>query len=291
MPPPPAGPPLGAPAMGGPDDKAGLLPGSSKPKAKKNSSLVAHLSPRAIVQVFLTLLTLGTSVVGFTYSIVFREYLVISLVENYDGDLKSEVLPCVRSTLDVCANHKDDQCWDRCCPPQYTCSRHPMVGLYCQDGNNVCGGGDPQKEEWCMQFADISKTCRTQVCIQKDMIFRMTGPAMGLAALAVLFDVIDAVLFIAAPDVVVCKSGLNLMSSMMKWMAFGIIIGGGTQEFMGQLYAARCFNGSGMNTVALTVNYLISFLVSQAISALLSLVLSPISAYYGGKLIGVPYVK
>ena len=65
----------------------------------------------------------------------------------------------------------------------------------------------------------------TQVCITKDMLFRMTAPAMALSALAVFFDVIDTVLFVAAPDVVVCKSGLNLLSSMTKWLAFGVITG------------------------------------------------------------------
>lgn len=266
--------------------------GAGGPKRKpKRMSVITHLSPRALVQVFLTLLALGSAIVAFIFSIIFRDYLTNQLDANFKGGLKSEVLPCIRSTLDLCANDRDDQCWDRCCPPGYTCWISPTVGLYCQDGMNVCGGGDTKKFEECLEYADIPQTCQTPGCRKKEMIHGMTLPAFVLAGAGVVIDTIDGVLFFAAPDAVVCKSFMNLASSCVKWIAFGVVLGAGTQEFMKDLYENQCFNKVGMSTVALTGEYLVSFVVAEVISALLSLVLAPISAYYGGKLIGVPYVK
>lgn len=217
--------------------------------------------------------------------------LTKELKKNYTGDLKSNILPCIRSTLDLCANDKDDECWDRCCPPGYICERSPTVGLYCQDGANVCGGGDPAKIIWCQDYADIPAQCKTEVCMKKQMVEEMTLPAFFMSGLGVLLDVIDGVMFFATPDAVIAKSSLNLGASCIKWVAFGIILGAGTQDFMAELYEMQCFNKEGMTAVAQTGQYLVSFVVSQVISALLSLVLAPISAYYGGKLVGVPYVK
>lgn len=74
-------------------------------------------------------------------------------------------------------------------------------------------------------------------------------------------------------------------------MAFMVVIGAGTQDFITELYDGQCFNKDGMTAVQETGQYLVSFIVSETISGMLSLMLAPISAYYGGKLIGVPYVK
>lgn len=222
---------------------------------------------------------------------MFRDYLLTQLEANYKGALKSEVLPCLRSTLDVCGNDRDDQCWDRCCPPGYVCQRSPLVGLYCQDGSNVCGGGDPVKFKWCRDFADIPLSCKSEVCQNKAMVHDMTLPAFFLAGIGVVFDVIDCVIFFATPDAVACKAGVNLASSLVKWIAFCVVLGAGTEDFMTELYDNQCFNKDGMAAVQETGQYLVSFVVCEVISGLLSLMLAPISAYYGGKLIGVPYVK
>eukprot|EP00391_Amoebophrya_sp_Ameob2_P007409 CAMPEP_0178987232 /NCGR_PEP_ID=MMETSP0795-20121207/3151_1 /TAXON_ID=88552 /ORGANISM="Amoebophrya sp., Strain Ameob2" /LENGTH=290 /DNA_ID=CAMNT_0020678393 /DNA_START=673 /DNA_END=1545 /DNA_ORIENTATION=- len=265
--------------------------GAAKKPGKK-LSIIKHLSPRAIIQVFLTVLALGSAVVAFVFSIIFQDYLTVQLEANYEGTLKSEILPCIRSTLqDQCNNQINDQCWDRCCPPGYICERSPVVGLYCQDGGTVCGGGEDKKANWCRDFADIPGTCKSEVCQTKAMVHDMTLPAFFLAGLGVVADVVDCVVFFAVPDSVQCKAGVNLFSSCVKWVAFGVILGAGTQQFMTDLYDNQCFNKEGMTMVQETGQFLVSFVVSEVISALISLILAPISAYYGGKLIGVPYVK
>lgn len=296
VPSPPPPPPLGNSSGAGPSQLgATQTTDASSPSIKKTPmtkvSIIKHLSPRSIVQVFLTVLALGTGIVAFVFAIVFRDYLINQLEANYKGPLKSEILPCLRSTLDVCGNDKYFQCWDKCCPPGYVCERSPTVGLYCQDGANACGGSEMTKFTWCRDFADIPMMCKSTVCQDKEMVHDMTLPAFFLAGIGVQMDVIDSVIFFAAPDSVQCKAGVNLMSSLVKWLAFGVVLGAGTLDFMSDLYDNQCFNGEGMTAVQTTGELFYSFVVMEIISALLSLMLAPISAYYGGKLIGVPYVK
>merc|ERR1719247_2031637 len=119
----------------------------------------------------------------------------------------------------------------------------------------------------------------------------MTVWAFVLAGLGVLLDIIDVVMFFAAPDAVVFKSVMNVSSACVKWIAFGVVIGAGSVEFMAKLYESGCYNKDGMKMVNDAGETLIAYLTVQVVSAVFSLVLAPISAYYGGKLVGVPYVK
>ena len=47
--------------------------------------------------------------------------------------------------------------------------------------------------------------------------------AFVMAGLGVLLDIIDVVMFFAAPDAVVFKSVVNICSSCAKWIAFGVV--------------------------------------------------------------------
>lgn len=281
--------PPAAPDAGG--DAAKSSAATKKKNIKAKIGAIKHLSPRAIVQVFLTTLCVGSALIAFIFAVIFDTMLTEDLMENQEGSLKSQILPCMRSVLPVCGNDVDDQCWDRCCPPGYVCQRSPTVGLYCQDGNNICGGGDSKKFAWCNDYADIPKKCKTDVCQQRDLVHSITMPTFALAGLAVMLDLVDCVIFFAAPDAVTWKSGVNLLSSCIKWIAFGLILSAGTQSFVSDLYDMQCYNREVMAGVQKTGQYLVSYVTTQVISALLSLILAPISAFYGGKLIGVPYVK
>ena len=68
-------------------------------------------------------------------------------------------------------------------------------------------------------------------------------------------------------------------------------VGSGAKEFMQELIEARCYNNSGMEMVRTASEELLFYIILQVASAVLSLILAPLSAYFGGKLIGVPYVK
>lgn len=242
---------------------------------------------RAVLQVFLTGLTLATAITAFTFAFVFEKFLD-QMSENFRGELQSTYLPCIRSTLDQCSNANTDKCWSYCCPPAsgYFCFRSPVVGLMCQDSTSVCGDNN-----WCRDFADIPQTCATEVCKNHKLVTRTTSWSYMLAAVGIVLDLVDIITIFTFPDAVVFKSGVNIFSSLMKWLAFGVVIGAGTSEFMSELGTAQCFNADGMQLVKDASGFFISYAIVQVISAIFSMCLAPISAFWGGQLRGVPYVK
>ncbi|CAJ1344236.1 unnamed protein product [Effrenium voratum] len=249
--------------------------------------MAKRCSTRAVMQIFLTGMCLATAIASFTFAFVFEQFMD-QLTENYRGELGSENLPCMRSTLDACNDGTMDQCRDICCPPGYSCSRSPIVGLYCDHGLTMCGDFN-----WCRDFADISRTCATSVCKTNQMVTRVTAWSYILAAIGIFLDLVDIITIFTLPDAVVFKAGTNIFSSLVKWLAFGLVVGAGTQGFMSELEQARCFNSVGMQLVADAGGLFVSYAIVQVVSATLSLVLAPFSAYFGGKLQGgeVPYVK
>lgn len=255
------------------------------------------ISPRAIVQVFLTLLTLASSIAAFVFSIIFVQFLNVELPNNFVGPLVSEILPCIRSTLDVCSNEIEDVCWDKCCPMGYICKIAPIEGLYCQDASTDCQSVvegeniDVAKFNWCRNLADITKQCKNDVCERNSMIQGMASPVVFICLIAVILDVVDLFTFCVAPDSVRWKSTINILCSCCKWMAFGAIIGTGTQQFLIDLHENGCYNITGQEAVQQTILYFLTFCVACGTSAVCSLCEAPFSAYYGGKLVGVPYVK
>ncbi|CAK9094424.1 unnamed protein product [Durusdinium trenchii] len=240
--------------------------------------MAKRCSTRAVIQIFVTGMCLATAITSFTFAFVFEQFMD-QLTENYRGELRSENLPCIRSTLDDCSNAIEDKCLE---PKKGTLgSRSPIVGLYCQDGLTTCG--DPN---WCRDFADISRTCLTPVCKTNTMITRITAWSYILAAIGIFLDLVDIITIFTLPDAVVFKAGTNVFSSLVKWLAFGLVVGAGTQGFMSELEQARCFNDVGMQLVADAGGLFVSYAIVQVVSATLSLVLAPFSAYFGGKLQG-----
>lgn len=241
---------------------------------------------RAFVQVFLTGFTLVTAMTAVYFAYIFGNS-VDQMTENHrSNDLKSTNLPCIRSTLDACGGSRIDKCWDYCCPPGYFCEISPIVGLLCKDGEVQCGDYN-----WCRDFADIPNTCATEVCQTAAMVERTGKWSFVLSCVGVFLDLIDVITIFTLPDQVVFKSGVNIFSFLMKLVAFGVVLGAGTQTFITDLEEARCFNDGGMALVANSEGYFYSYATLQIISAVLSFLLAPLSAYYGGKLQGVPYVK
>mmetsp|Transcript_34717 Transcript_34717/g.63066 ORF Transcript_34717/g.63066 Transcript_34717/m.63066 type:complete len:250 (-) Transcript_34717:70-819(-) len=249
--------------------------------------MVGRCGTRGIIQIVLTGASLASAITSFTFAYIFEQFMD-QMTENYRGELRSQNLPCLRSTLDGCDNAVVDKCWDYCCPPGYFCSRSPIVGLYCQHGSTQCG-----EHNWCRDFADIPRTCATSVCKTNQMVTRVTAWAYILASIGIFLDHVDIIIIFTLPDAVVLKAGVNVFSSLVKWLAFGVVVGAGTQGYLSEMEQARCFNSEGMQLVADAGGMFISWSFSQVVSALLSLVLAPFSAYFGGKLtVGeVPHVK
>lgn len=253
-------------------------------------ALRGQLTPRAISQVFLTVLTLATAVTAFLFSFYFQIY-----VEQMRGNFRGEIemkqgasLPCVRHTLDSCDNTQEDQCWARCCPQGYICRRSPIVGLHCEDGTVTCGN-----YLWCRDFADISDKCQTDPCKSQRRVSRTGSWCYILSAIGVLLDIIDVMIFCVRTlqHNVLLKSTINISSSIVKWIAFGIAIAAGTAQFLSELNASQCYNQDGMHMCTMAAEMFLSYVVLQITSAIFSLVVAPMSAYWGGTLLGMPYVK
>jgi len=244
------------------------------------------LPVRGLIQVLLTTMTLTTACVAVALAYIFGNY-IDQMSENFRGALRSTNLPCIRSTMDDCQATKVDKCWDYCCPPGYYCARSPIVGLYCKDGTYECGD-----HNWCRDFADIPETCPTQTCKDFKMLERVSSWSYVLACIGIFLDLLDIITIFTLPDSVIFKSGVNIFSSLMKWVAFGTVVGAGTSDFLSDLDEARCFNSEGMTMVANAEATYYSYAIAQVLSASLSVVLAPISAYYGGRVTGgVPLVK
>jgi len=123
------------------------------------------------------------------------------------------------------------------------------------------------------------------------MVKRVTKMCYILASVGIVLDLMDIIAIIMLPDLVICKSGTNILASLMKWIAFGLILGAETGSFLDSVTEAACYNQDGQQMVKDAKSMFLSYVVVQIISACLSIVLAPFSAYYGGKLSGVPYVK
>mmetsp|Transcript_63122 Transcript_63122/g.133252 ORF Transcript_63122/g.133252 Transcript_63122/m.133252 type:complete len:248 (+) Transcript_63122:61-804(+) len=240
---------------------------------------------RAIVQIVLTGMTLVTSVLAFVWAFYFEQFMD-EMTTNYKGELTTTFLPCLRSTLDTCENSNQDECYTYCCPSGYYCSISPLVGLYCQDGTNAC-----TDHNWCRDFADIPGTCATTICQAHETVLRVLAWSFILSAVGIVLDVVDIISMLTVPDAVVMKSGANVLSCLIKFIAFAAIIGAGSWAFLAELTEAECFNSDGMNLVGAASGAYLLYCVLQCVSACLSLCLAPLSAYYGGKIYGVPYVK
>jgi len=129
------------------------------------------------------------------------------------------------------------------------------------------------------------------MCKDYHMVKRVTKMCYILAAIGIVLDLMDIIAIIMLPDLVICKSGTNILASLMKWIAFGLILGAETDAFLDDLTNAKCYNQEGQQMVKDAKSVFLSYVLMQIISACLSLILAPFSAYYGGKLSGVPYVK
>jgi hypothetical protein len=247
------------------------------------------LGTRGVVQIVLTCLTLATAVTAFAFAFFFEQNMD-DLYENFRGPMVkhggSEYRPCVRATLDTCSNKDHDRCNAACCPAGYDCMIASTVGLYCQERNTKCGD-----RRWCLDLADILQTCPTETCEYHKMVGRASTWSYILSALGVFLDLSDVITFLRFPDAIVCKSAINVFSSLVKWIAFGSVLGASTASFLSELEAASCFNPDGIALVADSGGVFLSYASLQVISAILSVTLAPFSAYWGGKLAGVPYVK
>merc|ERR1712176_1035850 len=138
--------------------------------------------------------------------------------------------------------------------------RSPIVGLLCQDGTVSCGN-----HNYCRDFADIPRTCPTETCKNRKMVARVTSWGYFLSAMGIFLDLVDIITIFTLPDAVIFKSGINVLSSLMKFVAFGMVMGAGTQRFLADLKAAQCYDPDGMEMVSNAETMFFSYAVIQVV--------------------------
>lgn len=253
--------------------------GFKKPKERKS---IFHYCPRipshAPCQVIITLLQIGTSVFSFIFVAILQDH-VVRLNDSYEGEVKNEDHPCARRTLPTCNAETQDYCRIECCPPSYICIRDPTVGIYCQEETTTCGQFD-----FCLDMSDIPGTCAREPCQRRKSVNTMSGIVYVLAAAGVVLDLLDMIWCFALADNVVLKSVTNLVACLVKWLAFGGIMGVGTEGYLTDVVAAKCFNPAGVATVDQAFSVFQGGAAALFVSGLLSIFLTPISALHGGRL-------
>jgi len=246
---------------------------------------MASLGVRALIQLILTGAAVSTAVTAFVIAFMLEQNL-ISLNKNYTGDITQQSLPCVRGSAKECPITGVDRCWDYCCPFRYYCAISPTVGVSCELGMQTCGN-----RVWCMDLADVSGKCESQICQRQLTVIRATSISYICAAIGVFVDLVDIISIFTIPDAISVKSSINLFSAVVKFTGQGALLVASSSTFLADLENARCFNADGMNQIA-SIRFLFSScVVVQILSGFLSILLSPFSAYYGGKLTGSPYTK
>jgi hypothetical protein len=118
-----------------------------------------------------------------------------------------------------------------------------------------------------------------------------TGAAYTLSVVAVFLDLIEWIQTFAMPDLMSCKSFDNLASSLVKFAAFGMIVGCGTLRSLDSLQNALCYNNDGARLLLLAEQHYYIYAVTIFMSAVGSFFEAPISALYGGKMQGGAYMK
>merc|ERR1712066_425506 len=98
-------------------------------------------------------------------------------------------------------------------------------------------------------------------------VIRVTSWTYILAAIGVFLDLLDIITIFTLADAVMFKSSVNIFSSLVKWIGFGVAIGAGVQNFMADLEAAKCFNADGMNLVKDSGGTFISYGLLQVASS------------------------
>merc|ERR1712139_763908 len=102
------------------------------------------------------------------------------------------------------------------------------------------------------------------MCKNYEMVKRVTKLCYILAAIGIVLDLMDIIAIIMLPDLVIRKSGTNILASLMKWIAFGLILGAETGTFLDDLTVAQCYNQEGQQMVKDAKSMFLSYVVTHA---------------------------
>jgi hypothetical protein len=235
--------------------------------------------------------------------------------KDYENAVKLDYCMWKHYSVGVCTNNLRSQCDDSCCPhkplvdetdlrnDEYQCRKSPVVGLFCQHLESterawtknkaapyeLCTAVTCPNFSWCRAFTDVPGLCLGQACLDYARLRGICITCIVICSLGLLLDVADLIVFWKFANAVVAKSIINFLSSGVKLLGFCLIIAGGGQEFLSTIVEKQCFIENGQEMTQVARDVIDSYLLAAILSSLTSLALAPLSMYWGGKIIGVPY--
>merc|ERR1740123_2194844 len=102
-----------------------------------------------------------------------------------------------------------------------------------------------------------------------------------LAAGGVVLDICDLIWCVVFADNVVLKCTTNFIACLMKWLAFGGVMGVGTADYLTDSITFKCYNPKGMTTLDESYVMFQGGAAMLFVSGFLSLLLVPMSALHG----------
>jgi len=189
-------------------------------------------------------------------------------------------------------------------PDQYICQKSPIVGLYCQHKDYrvpvnksiqpegpLCTQVTCPSFGWCRDLADIPGQCLGEACKDYSRALDFLIVCIVFVGLGLVFDFIDLILLIRWPMAVKQKSGANAVSACLKLLAYLLCAAGGVQDFTHELVEQSCFNVQGNELAQSAKDGVKLFQMVTLLTIVGSLVLAPMSAMWGGQLVGLPYAR
>jgi len=236
-----------------------------------------------------------------------------------DYEHKTEIVYCMWKEREqgVCTNslRSSLNCPDdtSCCPTaqnrlttpgarenKYQCAKSPLIGLYCQHVNYTtqdsqmveqpCTSVSCSTFDWCRDFVDVSDLCLTEPCEEYRRAKNYAIACIVFACIAVLFDFGDIVILCCYHKAAGAKAAVDVASGCIKLMALMLCIVGGVRDFTNDLVNRGCYVEEGSNLGVSARDEMRNFMSSLAFSIVGSMCLSPLSAYWGGKLVDLPYM-
>ena len=158
------------------------------------------------------------------------------------------------------------------------------------DSENTCGictsGGCSGSYSFCRDLANVRGVCESSVCRINQYLLTSLTISLGFFSVGLFIDLTDIAWFRWYPNNVVGKSFCCLGSALVKLIGWGLVLNADSVLFVQSVVTNSCFHAPN-NTLIILLYCLIVF---GAISGFASVLGSAVSAFYGGRLTGLPSV-
>lgn len=156
---------------------------------------------------------------------------------------------------------------------------------------------------WCQNMVDVPGLCIEESCRAFQRSCGLAAVIIVCAAFAVFADLVFLVMLLGC---CCCRwrcctawsakrglrlSAVNFISACLKLLAWAFCTAGGIRDFIDLVLHHACFNEDGNMRISEAGTYsdAVSILSLTGLGA--SVFLSPLSAYFGDQLVGLPYAR